>query len=266
MIDRSVATIIDQEKCIGCGLCVKVCPNQTISMQDGKAVVSGDRSLQCGHCVAVCPVDAVRVTPLDQQSLLFSSFELANKWLPHGEFDTSRLVQLMASRRSCRNYTAQKVVRSILEDLVKIGTTAPSGTNCQDWTFTILPDRAAVVEFAERIGSFFKRLNRMAEKRWLRQALRLIGKPTLEFYYRQYYLSVKEGLAAWEELPARPSFPRCTRRGGCRFQTRRQLSDGRCHAGHPKHFAGCPQHGVGHLPDRLCGGGHRTMIRPLNNF
>ena len=61
MIDRTVTTIIDVDTCIGCGECVKVCPNQTISMQDGKAVVTGDRSLNCGHCAAVCPVDAVRV-------------------------------------------------------------------------------------------------------------------------------------------------------------------------------------------------------------
>ena len=199
VIDRSVATVIDQEKCIGCELCVKVCPSQTISMQGDKAVVTGDRSLQCGHCVAACPVDAVRVNTLDPQSLLFKSFDLQNKWLPHGEFDTSRLVQLMASRRSCRNYTAQTVGRSVLEDLVKIGTTAPSGTNCQDWTFTVLPNRAAVIEFAERIGSFFQNINRLAEKRWMRQGLRLIGKPELEFYYRQYYQSVEEGLAEWKQ-------------------------------------------------------------------
>jgi nitroreductase/Pyruvate/2-oxoacid:ferredoxin oxidoreductase delta subunit len=199
VIDRSVATVIDQEKCIGCELCVKVCPSQTISMQGDKAVVTGDHSLQCGHCVAACPVDAVRVNTLDPQSLLFKGFDLQNKWLPHGEFDTSRLVQLMASRRSCRNYTAQTVGRSVLEDLVKIGTTAPSGTNCQDWTFTVLPTRAAVIEFAERIGSFFQNINRLAEKRWMRQGLRLIGKPELEFYYRQYYQSVEEGLAEWKQ-------------------------------------------------------------------
>ena len=199
MLDRSVATVIDPEKCIGCELCVKICPSQTISMQDDKAVVTGDRSLQCGHCAAVCPTGAVRVNTLDQQSLAFNSFCLENKWLPHGEFDTARLVQLMASRRSCRNYTGQGVDRLVLEDLVKIGTTAPSGTNCQDWTFIVLPDRAAVLEFAERIGAFFRRLTRMAEKRWLRQGLRLIGKPALEFYYRQYYQSVKEGLAEWEQ-------------------------------------------------------------------
>ena len=200
MIDRQVTTVIDPEICIGCGLCVKVCPSETISMQADKARVTGDRSLQCGHCMAVCPVDAVRVGAIDSRSLLFDSFELQNDWLPHGAFDTARLVQLMASRRSCRNYSDQAVERSILEDLVKIATTAPSGTNCQNWTFTVFPDRITVNEFGQRIGSFFKKINHLAEKRVLRKALKMIGKPALDNYYREYYQSVKDGLREWELL------------------------------------------------------------------
>lgn len=198
MIDRTVTTIIDPEKCIGCGLCVKVCPSDTIRMQDDKARVTGDLSLQCGHCAAVCPVDAVRVGAIDPHSLSFNNFDLKNRWLPHGDFNTAHLVQLMASRRSCRNYTEQFVERTILEDLVKVGTTAPSGTNCQNWTFTLLPDRAAVNEFGQRIGLFFKKLNRLAEKRLMCKALKLIGKPALDDYYREHYQSVKDGLTEWE--------------------------------------------------------------------
>ncbi len=198
MVDRTVTTVIDAEKCNGCELCVKVCPSETISMQDGKARVTGDRSLQCGHCMAVCPVDAVRVGAIDAHSLSFDNFDLKNRWLPHGDFDTDHLVQLMASRRSCRNYTEQVVDRSILEDLVKIGTTAPSSTNCQKWTFTVLPDRSAVNELGQRIGLFFKKLNRLAEKRLICKALKLIGKPALDNYYREFYQSVKAGLKAYE--------------------------------------------------------------------
>ena len=199
MIDRKVTTVIDPVKCTGCGLCVKVCPSETISMQDDKARVTGDRSMQCGHCAAVCPVDAIRVDAIDANSLSFNSFQLGNDWIPHGGFDTSGLVQLMASRRSCRNYTEQPIDRDVLEDLVKIGTTAPSGTNCQNWTFTVFPDRGAVMEFGQRIGKFFRNLNRMAEKAVLRKALKLIGKPVLDNYYKEHYQSVKEGLDQWEQ-------------------------------------------------------------------
>jgi nitroreductase/NAD-dependent dihydropyrimidine dehydrogenase PreA subunit len=199
MIERAVTTVIDRDKCIGCGECVRVCPSQTIAMQDGRAVVTGDRSLACGHCAAVCPVEAVRVEALDPDSFRFHTFACRTDWMPWGAFDAGELVRLMASRRSCRNFTGEPVPRPVLEDLVKIGTTAPSGTNSQGWTFTTLPSRAAVMKLGNAVGAFFKRINRMAENPLLRQGLRLIGRPELEGYYRDYHQSVAEGLADWEE-------------------------------------------------------------------
>jgi len=119
--------------------------------------------------------------------------------MPWGAFDAGELVRLMASRRSCRNFTGEPVPRPVLEDLVKIGTTAPSGTNSQGWTFTTLPSRAAVMKLGNAVGAFFKRINRMAENPLLRHGLRLIGRPELAGYYRDYHQSVAEGLADWEE-------------------------------------------------------------------
>jgi nitroreductase/NAD-dependent dihydropyrimidine dehydrogenase PreA subunit len=199
MVERGVTTTIDPQLCIGCEACVRVCPSQTLSMHDGKAVVSGDRSLGCGHCMAVCPVGAVSVGAIDDASLRFNTFQLPADWLAYGGMDAAHLVRLMASRRSCRCFEAQPVDRGLLEDLVKAGATAPSGTNSQPWTFTILPSRAAVLRLGAAVGDFFKRLNRMAERPLLRSGLRLIGRPELADYFREYHASVVEGIADWEE-------------------------------------------------------------------
>ncbi len=199
MVDRTVTTVIDRERCIGCGECVRVCPSQTIAMRDGKAAVTGERSLGCGHCAAVCPVEAVRVEVLDPHSFRFHNFDCQTDWLPYGAFNAAELVRLMASRRSCRCFDSKAVDRTLLDDLVKIGTTAPSGTNSQSWTFTILPSRAAVLEFGNAVGAFFKRLNQMAQNPLLRHGLRLIGRPELADYHRDYHQSVAKGLADWEE-------------------------------------------------------------------
>ncbi|MGA8833882.1 MAG: nitroreductase family protein [Desulfomonilaceae bacterium] len=195
---EKVTTKIDIDLCIGCELCIHVCPAGTLSMRNGKAEVTGDRSLNCGHCQAICPVGAVTVGAIDETMWEFVNFQLDRNWLHHGDFDTAQLVRLMASRRSCRNFLAKPVDRSILEDLVKIGCTAPSGTNCQLWTFTILPTREAVMALGKGMRSFYVKLNTMAQNRLLRLFLKLIGKPELDTYYREYYESVKEGLEEFD--------------------------------------------------------------------
>jgi nitroreductase len=169
-------------------------------MINGIATVTGNRSLNCGHCAAVCPVDAIRVAAIDDATLSFNTFDIDYHWLPHGAYNISELVRLMASRRSCRNYLDKAVSRETLQDLVKVGITAPSGTNSQPWTFTLLPNRKSVLELGQLIGLFFRRLNRMAEKRWLRVLLKWLGKRQLYDYYQENYESVKQGLADWAKL------------------------------------------------------------------
>ena len=194
-----MTTRIDTDRCIGCGLCTTVCPMETLAIEDGKAVIRGADSLNCDHCAAVCPTEAIQVASIDVDLARFQTFPADPRWLPHGRFDTASLVNLMGSRRSCRNYSDLPVDRALLEDLVKVGVLAPSGSNCQPWTFTILPDRAAVRRLGQQVGDFFRKTNRMAEKRWLRWGLKLIGRPALDTYYRLHYRTVQMGIEAWDK-------------------------------------------------------------------
>jgi len=196
---RSVTTEINRERCTGCGLCVAVCPSETLSLIKEKATVTGDHSLQCGHCAAICPEDAITVGGVDRNALQLATVNYHDEWLGYGDFDMPSLVRLMRSRRSCRMFSAQSVERDVLEDLVKIGTTAPSGTNSQRWTFTIMPERATVITFGAAVGRFFRYLNTMAEMSVLRGLSKLIMKDALGVYYRDHYEAVKKALEEWKK-------------------------------------------------------------------
>ncbi len=50
---------IDEEKCTGCGKCVKVCPEDALYMEDGVAKLDEDLCISCSACVGACPVDAI---------------------------------------------------------------------------------------------------------------------------------------------------------------------------------------------------------------
>lgn len=190
---------IDAERCTGCGLCVAACPADTLELKAERATIATPACMACGHCAALCPTGAITVTAPRNAPLAFRTFATPEQWLPHGRFDLGALVQLMRSRRSCRNYTDAPVSRALLDDLVKIGTTAPSGTNSQGWSFTILPERAGVVILGEAVADYFRRLNRLASRPLLRHLLAWCGKPALEQYYRRHYATTTKALAEWDE-------------------------------------------------------------------
>lgn len=52
---------IDEERCIGCSHCVRVCPTEALRVWNGKATLDDPKCVDCGDCERVCPVKAIVV-------------------------------------------------------------------------------------------------------------------------------------------------------------------------------------------------------------
>ena len=60
---ENVATLeLEQDTCIGCGICVMVCPHAVFQMEGKKArIVDRDACMECGACAKNCPTVAISV-------------------------------------------------------------------------------------------------------------------------------------------------------------------------------------------------------------
>lgn len=190
--------IIDKGKCTGCGVCVTICPYRAIVLVEDKAEYILEECFLCGQCQAVCPVDAVRLPDLALK-LGLSTIKESEGVIPPGTTNATDLVALMRSRRSCRKYLDQAVPLAMLEDLVKIGTTAPSGTNSQSWNFITVPSIADLQVLGGMVADYYRKLNRLAENPFLRFIMKIIGRDSLERYFRRYHYSVADALREWDD-------------------------------------------------------------------
>ena len=70
--DANFQADLDAETCMGCGMCVKKCQTNAMTLESdkeqlSKAVINRHRCIGCGHCVTSCPVEALTLKPRNHQ-------------------------------------------------------------------------------------------------------------------------------------------------------------------------------------------------------
>ena len=60
---RDVVTLkLDQKKCVGCGMCLLVCPHAVLGLTNGKIEITNRNAcMECGACAQNCPAEALSV-------------------------------------------------------------------------------------------------------------------------------------------------------------------------------------------------------------
>ena len=144
--------IINENLCIGCGKCVRDCVSEKLALVDGKAQFMYEKCILCGHCYAICPVNAVTLTRYGEIT--------EEKAEPYSIINSDKLLSFMKSRRSIRRFTDEKVSEDDIAKIIEAGRYCPTGTNAQDYSFTIITesldevekDAVAVFRKAQKIG------------------------------------------------------------------------------------------------------------------
>lgn len=62
---QGVATLkLDQDRCIGCGICSQVCPHGVFLCRNQSVrIIDGGACMECGACSLNCPAGALEVNP-----------------------------------------------------------------------------------------------------------------------------------------------------------------------------------------------------------
>lgn len=61
-LKNTVTLTIVPDKCVGCGLCIEVCPHAVFQMTDNRAVIADkDACIECGACAKNCQFNAINV-------------------------------------------------------------------------------------------------------------------------------------------------------------------------------------------------------------
>lgn len=61
---------VNQDACVGCGRCIKICAHDAPSIEGKKASIDHEKCVGCGRCIGVCPMDAVEAAGDESNDIL----------------------------------------------------------------------------------------------------------------------------------------------------------------------------------------------------
>jgi nitroreductase/NAD-dependent dihydropyrimidine dehydrogenase PreA subunit len=138
--------IVDQDRCTRCSICAEICPFGLVDPADEQhlpqiAETKATSCNNCGHCEVFCPSGAI--------TLDYALDENGRGTVESAEISPDHLGTYLKSRRSVRHYTARKVEKEKIEQILDIARYAASGMNSQPVQWIVAYDKKEVKRLAE---------------------------------------------------------------------------------------------------------------------
>jgi ferredoxin len=179
--EKGVPTI-DQTTCTACGLCVKICPESVLAMENGKPNAGAGMfmgCIACGHCMAACPTGSITVRGRGMSR--GDAFELP---AAAQRATAEQLDALLSARRSIRRFAKREVERATIDRILAMTSTAPMGIPPSDVGVVVFHGTDRVQAFAADACDAFARMS------WILSPLMLgVMRP---FIGKENYLAMRD--------------------------------------------------------------------------
>lgn len=134
--------VIDNEKCIHCGACIKDCSAKALQFNANKIPqIDEKRCFKCQHCLAVCPVGAISVCekyPENSDAI----------WQQNPDM----ILNLIKSRRSIRHYKKENLSAEKLQNLKNMLKYVPTGVNNHRLHFSFIDNTEVMNDFRNYVN------------------------------------------------------------------------------------------------------------------
>ncbi len=144
--------MINKDKCVGCGMCAKVCVAHNIAINNKKAETILDDCIKCGQCTAVCPREAISISGYDEK-------QIGKKEDIH--LNPDDVLDVIRFRRSIRQFKQKEVPREIIEQILEAGRLTHTAKNLQDVSFVVLDQEKDRIE--KMAVSLFRKMKPFAD-------------------------------------------------------------------------------------------------------
>lgn len=133
---------IKETQCIGCGLCVRVCPVAMLALEEGMPVKVHERCMNCGHCQGVCPQEAIILEGVEEKL-----GEVRNN------LSFADVRDLIQGNRSIRRYDDTLVPQEKIAEVLRVLDYSGSAKNNQLVSWIVLSGKEKIQEFSCLIES-----------------------------------------------------------------------------------------------------------------